>query len=258
MRRASLAAAATRQAWRASILVALAASLLMSADALAHPLWCRKVRVGKTTSAVRKALPALIGLQKGRFTFIATPLTARAGNLQRENAAATRDNLSRLTSSKMLARFRNAHLLVPVPASARTYYVSGVPGLLHVARPWTKRFIEQLAAAKWRFFGTPLRITGLTRTRAYQKGLIAANGNAAPAHGRLQSTHLTGASVDISKRGLPVPEINWLRTVLWRLTANRVVHAIEEFREPHFHVLVRKRYGAYARTLASPLLIGGC
>ena len=122
----------------------------------------------------------------------------------------------------------------------------------------TKRFIEQLAAAKRRFFGTPLRITGLTRTRTYQNALTATKGNAAPAHGRLQSTHLTGASVDISKRPLSVREINWLRIVLRRLTVDGLVHAIEEFREPHFHVFVRKRYGAYARTLAPHLLVGGC
>lgn len=252
------AAATTRHARRAGILAVLAASLVVTAGALAHPVWCQKVRAGKTISAVRKTLPVLIGLRTGRFSFTAAPLKARPDNLRRENAAATRDKLSRLASPKMLARFRGARLLVPLPASTSTYYVSGVPGSLRIARPWTKRFIEQLAAAKRRFFATPLRITGLTRTRAYQKALIATNANAAPAHGRLQSTHLTGASVDISKHRLSVREINWLRTVLRRLTTNGLLHAIEEFREPHFHVLVRRRYGTYARTLASPLLIGGC
>jgi hypothetical protein len=256
--RPSQAAAATRHARRAGILAALVASLVFTTDGLAHPVRCQKARAGSTIPVARATVPMIIGLQKGNVAFMATPLRARAGSLRRENAAATRDGLSRLASGRMLTRFRRFRLLVSVPASTRTYYVSGVPGSLRVARPWTKRFIEHLAAAKRRSFGTPLRITSLTRTRAYQKALGATNGNAAPAHGRLQSTHLTGASVDISKRLLSTPEIDWLRAVLRRLTADGLVHAIEEFREPHFHVLVRKRYGASARTLASPLLGGGC
>lgn len=247
-----------RRPSRAVSLAALAASLLVAVDAFAHPVWCRKVRTGKTISAVRTAHPALIRLRRGGFTVTAAPLRAKPGALRRENAAAARDRLSRLASRRMLTRFRRARLLVSLPGSTGTYYVSGVPASLRVARPWTRRFVEQLAAAKHRFFGSPLRITGLTRTRVYQQALIATNANAAPARGRIQSTHLTGASVDISKRLLSDPEIHWLRTVLRRLTADGLVHAVEEFRQPHFHVLVRKRYGAYARALRSPLLIGGC
>lgn len=247
-----------RHAWRAGILTALLASFVFTTDSLAHTGRCQKARAGRTIPAARATVPTLIGLQKGKVAFRATPLRARAGNLRRENAAATRDGLSRLANGRMLMRFRRARLLVSVPASTRTFYVSGVPASLRVARPWTKRFIEELAAAKRRSFGTPLRITGLTRTRIYQRALGATNGNAAPAHGHLQSTHLTGASVDISTRLLSVREITWLRVVLRGLTADGLVHAIEEFRQPHFHVLVHKRYGASARTLASPLPGGGC
>lgn len=247
-----------RPTWRAGILTALLASFVFTTDSLAHTGRCQKARAGSTIPAARATVPTLIGLQKGKVAFRATPLRARAGNLRRENAAATRDGLSRLANGRMLMRFRRARLLVSVPASTRTFYVSGVPASLRVARPWTKRFIEELAAAKRRSFGTPLRITGLTRTRIYQRALGATNGNAAPAHGHLQSTHLTGASVDISTRLLSVREITWLRVVLRGLTADGLVHAIEEFRQPHFHVLVHKRYGAAARTLASPLPGGGC
>ncbi|MBI2160017.1 MAG: hypothetical protein HYU25_06535 [Candidatus Rokubacteria bacterium] len=76
----------------------------------------------------------------------------------------------------------------------------------------------------------------------------------------MRSTHLTGGggAVDISKRQLSELEIDWLRTVLQRLTADSLIHEIEEFNEPHFHVLVRRRYGAYSRTRPSPLLIRGC
>ena len=224
-----------------SVPAALIASLVFTADGVAHTTKCQKVH-GRTTVAMPVALP----------------LRARVGNLLRENAAATQDGLSRLATHRRLTRFRRAGLLVPIPASGGAYYVSGVPEPFRVARPWTKRFIEQLAAAKRRSFGTPLRITGLTRTQAYQEALGMTNGNAAPAHGDSRSTHLTGASVDISKRRLPLREIKWLRAVLRQLTVDGLVLAIEEFRQPHFHVLVRKRFGRAAPRPASRLDGGGC
>ena len=67
-----------------------------------------------------------------------------------------------------------------------------------------------------------------------------------------------GATVDISTQALAAREIDWLRTMLRGLTAERMVHAIEEFNEPHFHVLVRKRYGTYAAGFRSPMFRGGC
>jgi len=248
-----------RRVWRAAAVAALLLSLLVTATGFAHePAWCEKARTVKQAAGVaRVAIPALARLRRGILP-LARPLRAQPGNLRRENAAATRDNLSRLRSLRTLVRFRRARLLLALPASTRAYYVVGVPASLRVARPWTKRFIEQLAAAKHLLFGTRLRITSLARTTARQEALIAANANAAPVRGPMRSTHLTGGAVDISKRQLSELEIDWLRTVLQRLTADSLIHAIEEFNEPHFHVLVRRRYGAYSRTLPSPLLIRGC
>lgn len=107
-------------------------------------------------------------------------------------------------------------------------------------------------------FGTKLKITSLIRTVATQRSLRSRNGNAAPARGESRSTHLTGASVDISKHPHSKREIYWLRQVLRRLTRQGFLHAIEEFHQPHFHVMVFRRYRSYARALTSPVAIGGC
>jgi hypothetical protein len=227
----------------AALAAAVIATVAGAADVSARPAHCRAVRAD---TAARGTAPGFSALLNGKIPVRVAPLRARGDNLRRENAAATRDGLSRLANARDLSRFRQARLLVAVPPSTSTYYVSGVPEALRLARPWTKRFIEALASAKHRSFGTPLRITGLTRTRAYQRALGRSNGNAAPPRGDRQSTHLTGASVDISKRWLSGGELRWLRAVLRRLTADGLIHAIEEFRQPHFHVLVRKRYGAAA------------
>ena len=49
-----------------------------------------------------------------------------------------------------------------------------------------------------------------------------------------------------------------MRTVLARLRGRGLIHAVEEFREPHFHVMVGRTYDEYARALRSPILAGGC
>jgi hypothetical protein len=64
--------------------------------------------------------------------------------------------------------------------------------------------------------------------------------------------------VDLSKALHSDAEVQWLRLVLRRLTRRGVVLAIEEFVQPHFHVMVRRQYADYARRLRSSVLIGGC
>jgi hypothetical protein len=241
----------------ASLLAALA-SVLVGATAFAHQsVWCREVLEGKRLRTVI-ALPSLISLRRGALALAPEPLRARSGALRRENALASADGLSRIRTARILQRFRRAGRLVPVAASSRTYYVAGVSASLRVTRPWTRRFIEQLATAKHALFGSRLRITSLTRTAARQEALAALVPGAAPAQGRISSTHLTGAAIDIGASALTARELAWLRTVLHRLATRGLVHAVEEFNQPHFHVFVRRHYGGYARTLASALLVGGC
>ncbi|HUP37712.1 MAG TPA: DUF5715 family protein [Candidatus Limnocylindria bacterium] len=254
---------------------------------LAHagkPVWCHEVRRGDTLTAIARRhgasvselrglnrlgrnairprtilmLPAVRDLRRGRLDLSRPPMVARQHRLRRESAAAARERLSRMRSLAMVEHFRRTGLLVEIPLKTRTYYVEGVGTGLRVARPWTRQFVEQIARAFHDLFGKPLRITSLTRTTARQRELRRTNPSAAPAAGPVQSTHLTGAAVDISKRSLSEAEIAWLRTVLARLKARGLIHAAEEFREPHFHVLVRKVYATYARALRSPILAGGC
>jgi hypothetical protein len=145
----------------------------------------------------------------------------------------------------MVQRFRRAGRLVSVPAETATYYVAGVSAALRAARPWTKHFIEEVSRAFHRLFDQRLRITSLTRTRALQRRLLQASIGAAPAQGPVQSTHLTGAALDISKRALSAIQVAWLRTVLDRLNRRGLIHVVEEFQEPHFHVMVTRRYLRY-------------
>lgn len=277
----------SRRPWGRGLSIALLAALtlLTGVAAGAMPEWCHRIQRGDTLHSLARrysttvatlrrlngldgktllragqilTLPALGSLRRGTLALDAAPLTAPPGHLHRENAAADRQDLSRIRDRRMLQRFVRARLLVPLPEVTRTFRVVGVPDWLRATRPWTRRFIEQLAAGLHGLFGTRLKVTSLTRTPLVQRALTTWNDNAAPADGRVRSTHLTGASVDLSKQPLSDPEVLWLRHVLRRLTRQRLLSAIEELQQAHFHVFVFKRYLAYARTLRSPVLIGGC
>jgi hypothetical protein len=250
--------------WWVVLVASLAVTLLGSIDATAEPAWCHH-RYGTSVEELRrlnrtgaKATPRGRSVLMLLPTLTHRPLLATAGRLRRESAAAAVDGLSRMRNDRMTSRFRRAGLLVAIPVETRTYYVAGVRTSLRVARPWVRTFVEHVAAAFHRFFGHRLRITSLTRTTITQLALRRINPSAAPADGVVRSTHLTGAAVDLSKRDLSDVEAAWLRTVLHRLRRRSLVHVVEEFGQPHFHVMVRRRYADYSRRHGSPVLSTGC
>jgi len=270
------------RAW--SIALAALASLATAVpEAMALPPWCHVVQRGDSlariarqarTSAARVrhlnaidparpirpgdilALPGVDGVGDKELAALARPIPARQGHRARENQGADADRLSRIRTRAVLDRFVRAGLLVPVPPVTPGFAVAGVPGWRRVTRPWTRTFLRQLGVAVNVRFGGRLRVTDLTRTEAVQLALGGWNGNAAPARGPLTSTHLTGAAVDLSKVEHADVEIVWLRAVLRRLNARGLVNAIEEFAQPHFHVMVFRAYERYAARLRAPSAIG--
>jgi LysM repeat protein len=273
--------------WAAGLAAAVGLAIPLGAAerSPAGSAWCHEVRRGDSLAAVARrtgtsverlrhlnamrghevlpagqiiALPALARLRSGNLPLAGDPMPARPGQVARENAAADRQRLSRMHTRAQLDRFVRVGLLVPVAPSAPGVRVVGVPRWRRVARPWTRQFVHQLGAALHQLFGSHLRVTDLTRTEAVQTALLATNLNAAPARGPHRSSHLTGASVDLSKTGHSEAELSWLRLVLRRLAGRGVLSAIEEFVQPHFHVMVFRGYTGYARRLRHPVLIGGC
>ncbi len=68
------------------------------------------------------------------------------------------------------------------------------------------------------------------------------NGNAAPAEGDNASPHLTGATIDIAKKGLSMTEIGWMRAYLMPLQAAGKIDVEEEFYQACFHITVYRAY----------------
>ena len=149
----------------------------------------------------------------------------------------------------MLESWARLELLVGVPAKTANFYVHQVPAEYRYVRPWAKLFLDRISSQFRRRFGRPLRVTSLSRTVEYQNRLSRRNGNAASPYGAKRSSHLTGASLDISKKGLTSAQVGWLRRVLLSLHQKQYLFAVEEFYQPNFHVMVYRNYPEYVEML---------
>lgn len=175
-------------------------------------------------------------------------LIATSASQPIQNHQADEDDLSRMRDVAMINRFRKGGLLVPVPVSTRYYYLHAIQTKYRYLRPWAKVFLTRLSRQHYAKFKRKLRVTSLVRTVAYQRALARRNGNAAAFKGPLRSSHLTGATLDISKRNLTRGSVAWLRRVLYSLRKSRYLYAIEEFQQPTFHVMVYRRYESYVES----------
>ncbi len=153
----------------------------------------------------------------------------------------------------MLQRWARLQLLLPVKEKTRDYYLHAIPSDYRYLRPWARLFLDRISSQFRARFRRPMRVTSLVRTVSYQKYLSRRNGNAAPSTGPKASVHLTGACLDLSKKGMTRQQQAWVRNVLGQLRTKGYLYAIEEFQQPTFHVLVHRRYEEYVaqRTAAA-------
>ena len=175
----------------------------------------------------------------------AASLRAKVGSQAYQNEKADEDNLSRILDDEMAARWIRLELLVPIEGQTSSYYLHAVPSGNRYLRPWAKLFLARLSRQFRARFGRPLRVTSLLRSAEYQVKLQGRNGNAAAATGPKASSHLTGAAMDISKKGMTGREIAWMRNVLSSLREKQYLHAIEEWKQPVFHIMIFRNYEDY-------------
>ncbi len=170
------------------------------------------------------------------------PLRGSRESLVRQNERTEAEGLERIEDSADL-NDRIAHgLLVPVPASSALTVNSGLPEEFRYCRPWTARFLTEMARAHNAEFHRPIIVSSAVRTVAYQKKLDRVNGNAAPAEGDIVSPHLTGGTIDIAKGDLPREELRWMRAWLVRLQTAGKIDVEEEFQQSCFHITVYQNY----------------
>lgn len=166
-----------------------------------------------------------------------------------QNAHADAENLSRMRSIAMIRRFARHGYLVRIPSRTHFYYLHSIPSRYRYCRPWTRLFLTRLSREYHARFGKRLRVTSLVRTVPQQRRLERRNGNAANATGSHRSSHLTGATLDISKRYMTRREKNWMRDTLYALRQRGYIYAIEEFEQPTFHIMIYRNYTEYVARL---------
>jgi len=198
---------------------------------------------------VRYRRAALVSAETPRETPIALtrirfvpPLRGSRASLLRQNERDDAEGLVRIADDAQLDEFEEEGKLVPVPASMGLRVNAALPMDRRYCRPWTARFLADLARSHFQRFGRPLQVNSAVRTIAFQRHLELINGNAAPAEGDLASPHLTGAAVDIGKRGMSFQEIAWMRAWLLPLEMAGKIDVEEEFEQACFHIDVYQNY----------------
>ncbi len=175
------------------------------------------------------------------------PLVATEYSQAIQNERANQFHLTRLRNLAMVREFHAEGLLVNVPSRMPYYYLDHVPADYSYLRPWAKLFLDQLSREYYARFGQPLRVTSMLRTVQLQERLTHWNPNAAQAVGADRSSHLTGATLDISKHFMSYRGELWMRRHLVQMQHSGYLYAIEEFHEPCFHVMVFPTYRPHDR-----------
>src|SRR5664279_193314 len=161
--------------------------------------------------------------------------------LVRQNEELDRLQLPRIADDYELTRYELSQDLVPVPESDALKIAADLQENRRYCRPWTRDFLQDFSQAYYEQFHSPLQVNSLVRTVEQQHRLRRWNRFAAPEFGDTASTHLTGTTFDMSRRGLSYEQYEWIRNYLLPLQADGMVDPIEE-RQPVLHVVVYEKY----------------
>ena len=220
-----------------------AANSALQADA---PKTFRTPGVSETTETETPETPQIDEVARLRMNGAGRVTTLRGSlaSLERQNNRVEADSLERILDEADLANRIEHRLLVPLPVSAALVVNPNLSENHRYCRPWTARFLADLARAHQAAFHDPIQVNSAVRTVDYQKRLMRTNGNAAGAEGDIVSPHLTGATIDIAKQGLTGKEIGWMRRQLLGLQQAGKIDVEEEFAQACFHITVYKSYAA--------------
>jgi hypothetical protein len=157
-----------------------------------------------------------------------------------QNAEIERLRLARIKNDSELREFVQAGILVPVQATG-TVINPRLPQNRRYVLPWVNEVLGEIGAGYERQFNRPLIVTSAVRTEKVQRRLLHWNRNAAPVHGELASSHLTGATVDIARGRMSLAETRWMETTLMDYAVRNRVIVLEENGQRCFHIFVMPR-----------------
>ena len=159
-----------------------------------------------------------------------------------ENVKLDAMELPRIEDDEQLELMEDNDDLVPIEESRSLKVAANLLPNRRYCRPWTRDFVEDFGEAFYAEFHKPIQINSAVRTEQQQKKLRRTNRNAAPQEGDTASTHLTGVTIDISKRGLTRKQHDWINQYFLPIRDAGMIDPIEERRQPVFHVVVFEGY----------------
>jgi hypothetical protein len=225
----------------------------MHKNAHGHTVALRHIRRGGRVQPetqkldVAETIPA-VPMKDGHL-YMPPPLVGSLASLERQNERDHAEGLTRIQDTAQLNQMRRAGELVALPVSTQLRVSRDLPVDRRCTRPWTATFLTNLAHAHYVRFHRALQVNSAVRTVAFQRRLIRVNGNAAPATGDTASPHLSGATIDIAKKGLSLSEVAWMRAYLLPLEEAGKIDVEEEFYQSCFHITVYESYSPRTRRL---------
>jgi hypothetical protein len=184
-----------------------------------------------------RALSAIISglLILGATGAQAQTLRGSASSMERQNAAARRNDFSFLRRATQVAKFADLGLLVKLPGN-RHYELANVS--YPYARPAVKTFVERLASQYQSACGDKLVVTSLTRPLSRQ-----------PSNASDLSVHPAGMAVDL-RVSTNSRCRRWLEETLLYLEDQGSVDVTREYHPSHYHVAVfPDHYLKYVRSV---------
>lgn len=154
-----------------------------------------------------------------------------------QNAEIERLGLVRFRNDEELHKSVQSHVLVPVAATGVVVNPRLPQGRRYVL-PWVNEILADVASQYENEFGQPLIVTSAVRTEKVQRRLLHWNRNAAPVHGEVASSHLTGSTVDIARGRMTRTETLWMENVLMSYALRNRVIVLEENGQRCFHIFV--------------------
>jgi hypothetical protein len=161
--------------------------------------------------------------------------------LVQQNEELNRLQLPRIYDESELIRYEVSQVLVPVNETEALKIAADLPESRRYCRPWTRDFLQDFSQAFYNQFHSPLQVNSLVRTVEQQQRLRRHNRYAAPEWGDTASTHLTGVTFDLSRRGLTGAQYGWILAYMLPLKESGMVDPIEES-QPVLHVVVFEKY----------------
>lgn len=183
-----------------------------------------------------------IRLARLRALILSSPVHGTRESLLHQNQMINELQLERIQNDDELQQLILAESLVRLPETRDLEVAQNLPEERRYCRPWTRDFVVDFSQERWEKFHKQTVVTSAVRTAEFQHKLIRRNSNAAAESGEAASPHLSGAAIDIGKRGMTKAELKWARDYLLALQNQGYLDVEEEFRQSVFHISVYRSY----------------